>query len=182
MAGGAEGTLGAFRMTRPLAAALLSAAVLAQEVVAGRLLSVITWYSLGYLALSLGLLGMTAGALLVHLKPAGARGAALAAGGAALAVVAGTLWLVRAHLVLDPDQPLRTAGQIALVAVVIALPFAGAGAALTALLAAADRPGALYAADLAGAAAGAVLAGPLIAALGAPRALVATSVALALAA
>jgi len=170
-------------MTRTLAAALLSAAMLAQEVVAGRLLSVITWYSLGYLALSLGLLGMTGGALLVHLRPGfGQRGAALAAAGAALAVVTGALWLTRAHLELDLDHPLRAAGQIAAVAATIALPFAGAGAALTALLAAADRPGALYAADLAGAAAGAVLAGPLIAALGAPRALVATAAALALAA
>ncbi|HZN91450.1 MAG TPA: hypothetical protein VFB81_02050, partial [Myxococcales bacterium] len=84
-------------MTRTLAAALLSAAMLAQEVVAGRLLSVITWYSLGYLALSLGLLGMTGGALLVHLRPGfGQRGAALAAAGAALAVVTGALWLTRA--------------------------------------------------------------------------------------
>lgn len=167
-------------MKRSLAAALLSAAMLAQEVVAGRLLSVITWYSLGYLALSLGLLGMTAGALLVHLKLA-SRAAPWAAS-AAVAVTASALWLTRTHLELDPDHPLRAAAQLSLVAVAVALPFAGAGAALTALLAAAERPGTLYAADLIGAAAGAVLAGPLIAGLGAPRALVATAVALSLAA
>jgi len=167
-------------MKRSLAAALLSAAMLAQEVVAGRLLSVITWYSLGYLALSLGLLGMTAGALLVHLRLASR--AALGAASAAVAVTASALWLTRTHLELDLAHPLRAAAQLSLVAVAIALPFAGAGAALTALLAAAEKPGALYAADLAGAAAGAVLAGPLIAGLGAPRALVATAVALSLAA
>ena len=167
-------------MKRSLAAALLSAAMLAQEVVAGRLLSVITWYSLGYLALSLGLLGMTAGALLVHLRLA--PRAALGAAGAAVAVTASALWLTRTHLELDPGHPVRAVVQLSLVAVAIALPFAGAGAALTALLAAAEKPGSLYAADLAGAAAGAVLAGPLIAGLGAPRALVATAVALSLAA
>jgi len=173
-------------MTRKsLAAALLSSALLAEEVVAGRLLSVLTWYSLGYLALSLGLLGMTAGALAVHLRPrwfVTPLGPAIAASLAAVAVASGALWLVRTHLALDIQHPARGVATIAEVAAVIALPFAGGGAALAWLLATAERPGTLYAADLAGAAAGALLAGPLIAWLGAPRALVATALALALAA
>ena len=55
----------------PAAAALTASALLAQEVLLARLLSVTTWYSLGYLALSLGLLGMSVGALAVHLWPRG---------------------------------------------------------------------------------------------------------------
>jgi hypothetical protein len=173
---------------RSIAAALLAAAILAQEVIAGRLLSVITWYSLGFLALSLGLLGMTAGALLLHLRPrwfAAPRtdaACSTAAAASALLVVLCTLWLVRTRVDLQPDAPLRGVADALWVSVVIALPFVGTGAALAALLSQAERPGQLYAADLLGAAAGALAAGPAIAWLGAPHALAGTGALLAAAA
>ncbi|HUO04636.1 MAG TPA: hypothetical protein VMU16_05505 [Candidatus Binataceae bacterium] len=48
---------------------LLSAGTLIYEITVTRLLSVMTWYYLGFVSVSMGMLGMTAGALLVQLRP-----------------------------------------------------------------------------------------------------------------
>src|SRR5262249_8678841 len=48
---------------------LTALATLVLEVVDTRILSVLTWYHLAFLAISLALLGMTAGALWVYLRP-----------------------------------------------------------------------------------------------------------------
>ena len=47
----------------------IAAASLALEVAITRLLSVITWYHLAFFAVSAAMLGMTAGATTVYLKP-----------------------------------------------------------------------------------------------------------------
>jgi hypothetical protein len=166
----------------PLAAALVASTLLSQEIIVARLLSVTTWYSLGYLALSLGLLGMSVGALTVHLWPRGfspermASTLSVALALAALLTCAVTLWLVRVPVVLDLDRLSRTLVSLLQLSIGIALPFAAGGAALAALLTRAQRPGLVYGADLAGSALGALLAAPAIALLGAPRALGATAV------
>jgi spermidine synthase len=165
----------------PVAAALIASALLAQEILIARLLSVTTWYSLGYLALSLGLLGMSVGALAVHLWPRGfspermssSLTAALAL--ASLLTCAASAWLVRIPVVLEVDHLPQTLLSLLQLSVVIALPFAAGGAALAALLTRAQRPGLVYGADLAGSALGALLAAPAISLLGAPRALAATA-------
>ncbi|MDQ3267023.1 MAG: class I SAM-dependent methyltransferase [Myxococcota bacterium] len=162
-----------------LAAALIAAALLSQEVLVGRLLSVATWYSLGYLALTLGLLGMTAGALVVYLRPAWfeqGRGLSAALALSALGTVASTFWTTRTRVVLDLHAPWSTLGTLVVLSVLFALPFAGGGAALSVLLTRARRPGIVYGADLLGSAVGAALAAPLIAWLGAPRALLVAAV------
>lgn len=166
----------------PAAAALIASALLAQEVLLARLLSVTTWYSLGYLALSLGLLGMSVGALAVHLWPrafsAERMGASLtvALALASLLTCGASVWLVRVPVVLDLTRLPSTLLSLLQLSVVIALPFAAGGAALAALLTRAQRPGLVYGADLAGSALGALLAAPAISLLGAPRALAATAV------
>ncbi|MCP3137917.1 polyamine aminopropyltransferase [Pyxidicoccus xibeiensis] len=165
----------------PLAAALVASALLAQEILIARLLSVTTWYSLGYLALTLGLLGMSAGALAVHLWPRGfsperlssSVTAALALASLLICVV--TAALVHVPIVLDLTRLSETLVSLLRLSVGIALPFAAEGAALAALLTRAQRPGLVYGADLAGSAAGALLAAPALAYLGAPRALAATA-------
>ena len=165
----------------PVAAALVASCLLAQEVLIARLLSVTTWYSLGYLALSLGLLGMSVGALAVHLWPrrfspehmSSSLTVALAL--ASLLTCGASVWLVRIPVVLELERLVPTLLSLLQLSVVIALPFAAGGAALAALLTRAERPGLVYGADLAGSALGALLAAPAISLLGAPRALAATA-------
>src|SRR5271163_4386482 len=48
---------------------LLSAGTLMYEVVLTRLLSVLSWYYLAFVSVSMAMLGMTAGALFVQLRP-----------------------------------------------------------------------------------------------------------------
>src|SRR5271168_3913353 len=48
---------------------LLSAGTLMYEVVLTRLLSVVSWYYLAFVSVSMAMLGMTAGALFVQLRP-----------------------------------------------------------------------------------------------------------------
>jgi predicted membrane-bound spermidine synthase len=171
-----------------VAAGLAAGALLMQEVLIARLLSVLTWYSLGYLALSLGLLGMTAGALVVHVRPAWfsperfrqSSGVALMLG--AVLTVAFGAWLVRQRVVMNPLEPASTGLVVLQLAVGFALPFAAAGSAISALLTRAERTGLVYAVDLLGSSLGALLAAPLLGMLGAPRALVGTGVLLAVAA
>ncbi|MBN1208361.1 MAG: hypothetical protein JXB05_26105 [Myxococcaceae bacterium] len=166
----------------PLAAALIASTLLAQEILIARLLSVTTWYSLGYLALSLGLLGMSVGALVVHVWPRGfspERMSSSLTGALALASLltcAVSVWLVRVPVVLDLTLLPQTLLSLLQLSIAIALPFAAGGAALAALLTRAQRPGLVYGADLAGSALGALLAAPAISLLGAPRALAATAV------
>ena len=52
-----------------LGLALITLVTLALEVVNARLFSVITWYHLSFLAISIAMLGMTAGGLYVYLRP-----------------------------------------------------------------------------------------------------------------
>lgn len=172
---------------RLTATALTAGALLMQEVVVGRLLSVVTWYSLGYVALTLGLLGMTVGALVVHLRPAWFTperlGQSVAVGlllACALTVLA-AVWTTRMPVSFNVAAFGQSLMSLLVVSVLIALPFAAGGAALAALLTRAERPGLVYAADLAGSAVGALLAAPALEWLGAPRALVAAALCFALA-
>jgi len=48
---------------------LVTGTTLALEVLLTRLLSVITWYSLAFLVIAMGLLGLTAGAIAVYMRP-----------------------------------------------------------------------------------------------------------------
>jgi hypothetical protein len=155
--------------SRALAAlALTSAIVVAHEVLLTRLLSVVTWYGLGFFVLSLAMLGLTAGAL-VALK-ARASGAPLAGWlGRATIVLAVAIVLSVAAVLMVPlsPEPSGTAMLALLgVAAAAALPMAAGGAVVTRLMSELDAPvGWVYAVDLAGAAGGALaplaLLGPL---------------------
>ncbi len=173
----------------------ISAALLAYELLLLRLFSVLMWYHFASLAIALALLGLSAGAVVVGLRPglvpgAPARGALLF--GAAVLVVLGFLVLARwspefATLALAPlhqpfYKPFARVGaafsdaglgwRIAGLAGVVGLPFLGAGLALAAALAErGPRLHGAYGLILAGSGLGAALAPALLSLWSAPAAL-----------
>jgi hypothetical protein len=148
---------------------LATLATLMLEILDSRLLSVLTWYHLAFLAVSLAMLGMGAGAVFVFLRSAvfpPARAAeALPRYGLWLAVsipVSHVLNLIIPVPLLDGFAVMDVIA-ITLSTIVLAVPFFLAGIVVTLALTKTDAPiGRLYAADLAGAALGCVLVVPLL--------------------
>ena len=136
-------------------------ATLLTEIVVSRLLSVITWYHLSFVAISVAMLGAAAGAVMVFAAPdrfptaRSSRDLAVWAGRFALVLpVSHLLSLV----IPVPDGQTWAAMDVvtlALVMATIATPFALGGIVTTLALTRSHAPvGRLYAADLFGAAAG----------------------------
>ena len=148
---------------------LLTLSTLLLETLDARLLSVLTWYHLSFLAVSLAMLGMAAGAVFVFRRP-GQFSAERAP--AELARV--TVWFacaVPVSHVLNltvPFLPIATGSvmeilSIAVSTAALAVPFALSGVAVTVALTRCGGPiGRLYAWDLAGAATGCALVVPLL--------------------
>jgi hypothetical protein len=164
---------------------LVTAVMLALEVLVTRLLSVITWYSLAFLVIGMGLFGLTAGAVRVYLRPAlyadGRLGAQLAKDALYLAAAIPLSYVLLLVVPLRVEPVATTALLFLLFALTISLPFLAAGAIVAASLTRSTLPvGRIYAVDLAGAALGAPLvplllehldAGSAILAMGAVAAL-----------
>jgi hypothetical protein len=139
---------------------LITASTLALEVLDTRLLSVLTWYSLAFLVIAMGLFGLTAGAVHVYLRPERFSGEALAP---SLALAARRLaWSIPASYVLLLLVPLRveavgtTVVLFVVFSAILALPFYPAGIVVAAALTRSPFPiGRVYAVDLLGAALGA---------------------------
>ena len=131
------------------------------EVLDTRLLAVLTWYHLSFLAVSVAMLGMAAGAVLVFLAGEWCTPERVAAALPRL-TAAFALVLVASHLanLTMPFPPVRavTLPDVAAIAVataVLTLPFIASGIVVTLVLTGTGAPiGVLYGADLAGAAAG----------------------------
>lgn len=177
IAPGAESGASQDRWSIALALGLVTTGVLALEVVLSRLLSVVTWYSVGFLVLSLAMLGLTAGGLWVHLEPQRFSPARLRAEIAracvwtALAVPVATVGALAIPVPLVPK--LTTVAAALVLSALLALPFAAAGVVIAAALSyTPGRVGVLYAIDLVGSAAGCLLAFPLLDAFDAPSAMV----------
>jgi hypothetical protein len=138
---------------------LIALATLALEVTLTRLLSVTTWYSLAFFCIATALLGMTAGATRVYLRPelfsgeALPRSTARACLGFAIAtpISLAVLCVLPLGLWVSPLALL-----LSLIATVTCcLPFYFSGIAVTAALTRYDfPPGRIYAADLIGASMG----------------------------
>jgi hypothetical protein len=139
-------------------------ATLMLEVLDTRLLSVLTWYHLSFLAVSVAMLGMAAGAVLVFV------------GGEAFASTRVTRMLPAAGLVFAVILPISHIGNlvtpfltvgdfspaelasVGISTLILTLPFVASGVVVTLALTRTGQPiGALYAADLTGAAAGCLL-------------------------
>jgi spermidine synthase len=140
---------------------LVAFATLALEVTIVRLLSVVTYYHLSFFAISTALLGTTAGATLVYLRPDWfiddklERSIATACIGFSLSVPVTLMMLSVTPVVL-----LRTVMSLYIllqVTVIVSFPFFFSGVAITAILTKYRLPiGKLYASDLIGASLGAL--------------------------
>ncbi|HVU02331.1 MAG TPA: hypothetical protein VHE30_11295 [Polyangiaceae bacterium] len=152
--------------------ALVTSATLALEVLFTRLLSVVTWYSLAFLVIAMGLFGLTAGALHVYLGGSEyeeeklPEALARAARWFSLAVPPSLAFLLAVPL---STAPVFTTVVLFLgFSAAIALPFYPAGIVVAAALTRTRLPvGRVYAVDLVGAAAGAPLVSLALGAFGA---------------
>lgn len=162
---------------------LVAQSTLILEILLTRITSVIAWYHLAFFVIALAMLGMTAGAVVVFLRPQwfepsaiGRRLAQSALWGAIIAPLA-LAWVMASPLVAVTD--FMSFFALLVTGVALALPFAFFGVTLTLALTRAGLPaGRAYGVDLVGAAAGAVLVIPLLDLVdGGSASLVASSVA-----
>jgi spermidine synthase len=166
---------------------LIALATLMLEVLLTRLTSVVAWYHLAFFVISLAMLGMTAGAVAVFVRPEryadadiGKRIASNALGFALAIPVAITVALA---LPLEPVTDLMTFSALLLIGTVLAVPFVLGGIALTLALTRSGLPtGIVYGVDLIGAALGCALVVPVLRVIDAPSAAVLSAAIAALAA
>ena len=149
--------------------ALTTFATLLVEILSTRLLSVLTWYHLSFLAVSLAMLGMASGAVFVFLSGERARDAAaprlLVRSTLAMAVAIPLTHLATLVVPVPPLTEARASLMLPLVVLVVLLgvPFFLSGIAVTIALTRMHAPiGRLYAWDLAGAAVGCLSVIPLL--------------------
>jgi spermidine synthase len=141
---------------------LISSSLLMFEILTTRIFSVTLWYHFAFMAISIALFGLTAGAVLVYLAPrlfpadrTHARMALFALLFAAAMIGAIVLHLRMPQPALDSW---RGVGRLSTTYILIALPFVFGGVCVClALTRFPERISRLYAADLAGAAAGCVV-------------------------
>jgi len=168
-------SLGMSRRHTYAAVFLVAAATLVLEILLTRITSVVAWYHLAFFVISLAMLGMTAGAVFVFVRPKlfpdeaiGARMAQCAIGFALVMPLAMRLAL---SIPLSPIADLSGFFAMLGYGVALALPFAVGGIVLTLALTRAGLPaGTVYGVDLIGAATGCVAAPLLLAVIDAPSA------------
>ncbi len=159
---------------------LMCASTLMYEIVLTRLLSVICWYYLAFVSVSMAMFGMTAGALLVQLRPAlfGASdvGRRMAQAAFAMAVSMPIVLVIMFSIPLDISFALQTVCSFLVFCFFIAIPFFFAGVVVCLSLTKTAAPiGRVYFADLAGAAAGCFGSLVLMSLIDAPSAVMAIS-------
>lgn len=154
---------------------VLALATLMLEVLLTRITSVMAWYHLAFFVISLAMLGLTAGAVLVFVRPGWFADADIprrmseSTLGFALAIPL-CLALVLAHPLVQGGDLMDFVGLTGS-GLALALPFVFAGIALTLALTRAGLPaGRAYGIDLLGAASGCALVIPVLALLDAPSA------------
>ena len=159
---------------------LVALATLVLEILLTRITSVVAWYHLAFFVISLAMLGMTAGAVIVFVRPQtfsdeqvprrATQGCLALAATAPLAV---------AVALMIPLQPITSAeGFMSMLGYggALAVPFTISGVVLTLVLTRAGLPpGKVYGVDLVGAAAGCGLVIPLLDVLDAPSAVLIAS-------
>jgi hypothetical protein len=159
-----------------LALFLVCASTLMYEIVLTRLLSVISWYYLAFVSISMAMFGMTAGALWVQLRP-GLFGESMVrrriAQCALAAAIATPLALIAMLAIpIDVALSLQTLFSFLLFSAVIAVPFFFSGIVVCLSLTRAPFPmGRIYFMDLAGAAFGCLASVLLLQTVDAPSAI-----------
>ena len=158
-----------------LAVGLVAGSTLAFQVLLTRIFSAVLFYHFGFLAISLALLGIGAGAILIYVRPEPFERRGLEVGLARFTVAYGVLLLVAVALILRLDYTYEgiTAGfvlNLGAACVLAALPFLAAGIAIgLAVKGYVSSIGRVYAFDLAGAGIGALAIVPAMWLLDAPR-------------
>src|SRR5262245_58792410 len=175
------------RMNLYLGVFLIAFTTLAQEVTLTRLLSVTTWYHLAFFAISTAMLGMTAGAVTVYLKPLwfskDRAGRSVAAACLCFALTTPVSLTLLCLVPLLLTRSVMMVLSFLLITAVCSLPFFISGIAISAALTKFDRDiGRLYASDLIGASFGCLLVLAALEKLGAPSLMLLTGVFAALAA
>jgi spermidine synthase len=158
--------------------ALVCGSTLMYEVVLTRLLSVVAWYYLAFVSVSMGLFGITAGALFVQFKPGWFGQADLPLRlRQATALYAGSLPLTLLNMLAVPVElslSLQTVYSFVLFCSILAVPFFFSGIVVCLALTRSGYPvGRTYAADLFGAAIGCFASVGLLEVLDAPSAVLA---------
>jgi hypothetical protein len=159
---------------------LLSAGTLMYEVVLTRLLSVLSWYYLAFVSVSMAMLGMTAGALFVQLRPHlfqhGSVASRLRQFSLAMAVAMPLALFTILAIPIDLVPSIESLYAFVLFCAIIATPFIFSGIAICLALTRSDFAiGRVYFVDLLGAAAGSVCSIALLELLDAPSAMFAIS-------
>jgi hypothetical protein len=129
------------------------------EILLTRIFSVTMWYHFAFVAVSVALFGMTAGALIVHLAPRFFTqervNERLAQAAMLFSISIAASFVIQVYIPFDPEWSAGALALVALTYLVIAVPFVCSGVAVClALTRYPGQVGRLYAADLAGAALG----------------------------
>jgi len=141
---------------------IIALSTLALEVTLTRLLSVTTWYHLAFFAVSIAMLGMTAGAVTVYLRPTWFRPEALRLSAAkaciAFAAVVPAALVVLCATPVEGTLTAKGLRSVLAVSVAALAPFYFSGFAISGVITKTNLPiGRIYASDLMGAALGCLL-------------------------
>jgi hypothetical protein len=147
---------------------LTTLSLLQLELFLTRIFSVTMWYHFAFMAISLAMFGLAAGAVLIEILPKREVHRALWQTTLLFALTSAICFVAQLYIDVDPDKDV---GNTALAFVIIAVPFVFAGMVVCLALTGFPRhTGSLYAADLAGSAAGCVLTIPILDHIHAPTA------------
>lgn len=152
---------------------LIAMATLIIEVLLTRITSVVAWYHLAFFVISLAMLGMTAGAVVVFVRPKWFRDEditlRLVQGSGLLAILMPLGVWAALQIPLEPITSAASFAETLGYGTALAIPFTVSGVVLTlALTRAGMPPGMVYGVDLVGAAAGCVVVIPLLDLVDAP--------------
>src|SRR5450631_3988522 len=159
-----------------LGLSLICAGTLMYEVVLTRLLSVLCWYYLAFVSISMAMFGMTAGALAVQLRPdwftEDLIRRRLAQSAMATAVAMPLSLVMMLAIPVDISLALQTVFSFVLFSAVISVPFFFSGVAVCISLTRSPFPmGRVYFTDLTGAAVGCLASVMLLKLIDAPSAI-----------
>jgi hypothetical protein len=168
------------RRSTYLGVMLVSLATLAFELLLTRIFSVTLWNSYAFVAVSLAMFGMTAGAVLVHVRPDIFRhdqtSRHMSAGSLLMAFT--TIAAFEAHraIRIPPNLSLDALPLLAITYLIASIPFVCSGVVISlALTRFPPQVSRLYAADLCGASVGCILLGFILTASDGPTAVYATA-------
>ena len=149
---------------------LTTLSLLQFELFLTRIFSVTMWYHFAFMAISLAMFGLAAGAIFIELMKKGEAHAMLANFGLLFALTSAICFAAQLYIPVDPETEIV---WTALAFILAAIPFVFAGMVVCVALTRFPRhTSALYAADLAGSAAGCILTIPILNHIHAPTAVI----------